>query len=143
MNLRLSYAEGKANTIRICIIFWLPSFKVDLNSRLPLAIGFDTIEVSDVTYTRQIITRAVSNLSNHAKIVSVAMYRGFLDGQDLWWLHEHIGVHFYIPAKTNLAVYKDALSLTGTAVVQTRPGLSTGLPAIRPRAFAFMSTLPW
>lgn len=92
----------------------------DPNSRLPLAIRFDTIEVSDVTYTREIITQAVSNLGSHAKIVSVAMDRGFLDGRDLWWLHDQMGIHFYIPAKTNLAVYKDALSLTGTGVVQTR-----------------------
>ena len=92
----------------------------DPNSRLPLAIRFDTIEVSDVTYTREIITQAVSNLGTHAKSISVAMDRGFLDGQDLWWLHAQMGIHFYIPAKTNLAVYKDALSLTGTGVVQTR-----------------------
>jgi hypothetical protein len=29
-------------------------------------------------------------------------------------------IKFYIPAKTNLAVYKDALSLVGTGIVQTR-----------------------
>ena len=48
------------------------------------------------------------------------MDRGFLDGQDLWWLHEHMGIQFYIPAKRSLAVYKDALSLIETGVVQTR-----------------------
>jgi hypothetical protein len=37
----------------------------DPNSRLPPAIRFDTIEVSDVTYTREIITQAVSNLGTH------------------------------------------------------------------------------
>jgi len=92
----------------------------DPTSRLPLAVRFDTIEVSDVTYTKEIITQAVSNLGSHAQIVSVALDRGFLDGQDLWWLHDQMHIKFYIPAKTNLAVYKDALSLVGTGIVQTR-----------------------
>jgi len=92
----------------------------DPTSRLPLAVCFDTIEVSDVTYTQQIVTQAISNLGNHAQIVSIAMDRGFLDGQDLWWLHDQMNILFYIPAKTSLAVYKDALSLIGTGVVQTR-----------------------
>lgn len=92
----------------------------DPTSRLPLAIRFDTIEVSDVTYTKEIITQAVSNLGSHAKIVSVALDRGFLDGQDLWWLHDQMHIQFYIPAKTNMAVYKDVLSLVGTGIVQTR-----------------------
>jgi len=92
----------------------------DPTSRLPLAIRFDTIEVSDVTYTKEIITQAVSNLGTHAQIASVAMDRGFLDGQDLWWLHDQMNIKFYIPAKTNLIVYKDVLSLIGTGMVQTR-----------------------
>lgn len=92
----------------------------DPTSRLPLAICFDTIEVSDVTYTKQIITQAISNLGSHAQIASVAIDRGFLNGQDLWWLHDQMNIIFYIPAKTSLAVYKDALSLVGTGVVQTR-----------------------
>jgi hypothetical protein len=92
----------------------------DPTSRLPLAVRFDTIEVSDVTYTKEIITQAVSNLGSHAQIVSVALDRGFLDGQALWWLNDQMHIKFYIPAKTNLAVYKDALSLVGTGIVQTR-----------------------
>jgi hypothetical protein len=92
----------------------------DPTSGLPLAICFDTIEVSDVTYTQEIITQAVRNLGPHAQIVSVAIDRGFLDGKDLWWLHEQMKIKFYIPAKSSLAVYKDALSLIGTGVVQTR-----------------------
>jgi hypothetical protein len=92
----------------------------DPTSRLPLAVRFDTIEVSDVAYTQQLITQAVSNLGDHAQIVSIAMDRGFLDGRDLWWLHDQMNILFYIPAKTSLAVYKDVLSLIGTGVVQTR-----------------------
>jgi hypothetical protein len=92
----------------------------DPNSRIPLAIRFDTIEVVDITYTKEIIMQAVSNLGSHAQIVSVAMDRGFLDGKDLWWLHNQMHITFYIPAKTSMNVYKDALSLIGTGVVQSR-----------------------
>ena len=116
----LRLRKGRIRKVREIVFGFKIWLLWDPNSRLPLAIRFDTIEVSDVTYTREIITQAVCNLGSHAKIVSVAMDRGFLDGQDLWWLHEHMGIQFYIPAKRSLAVYKDALSLIETGVVQTR-----------------------
>jgi len=59
-------------------------------------------------------------LGNHARIVSIAMDRGFIDGQLLWWLTTEMAIIFYIPAKTNMNVNEDALSLVGTGIVQTR-----------------------
>jgi hypothetical protein len=91
----------------------------DPNSRLPLAMRFATIEVSDIQYAREVIQQALTNLGGHASIVSVALDRGFLDGPLLWWLNTK-GIIFYIPAKTNMNVYKDALSLVGTGILQTR-----------------------
>jgi hypothetical protein len=91
----------------------------DPNSRLPLAMRFATIEVSDINYAREVIEQAVTNLGNHANIASIAFDRGFMDGQLLWWLNSK-GIIFYIPAKTNMNVYKDALSLVSTGIVQTR-----------------------
>jgi len=92
----------------------------DPNSRLPLAMRFATIEVPDIQYAREVIQQAVTNLGSHASIVSIALDRGFLDGQLLWWLNTEMGIIFYIPAKTNMNVYKDALSLVGTGILQTR-----------------------
>jgi len=89
-------------------------------SRLPLAIRFATIEHSDLDFAREVVSQAVSNLAPHATIASLAIDRGFMDGPFLWWLAETIGIIFYIPAKTNMNVYKDALSLLDTGIAQVR-----------------------
>ena len=92
----------------------------DPNSRLPLSMRFDTIEVGDINYAREVIQQAVTNLGSHADIVSVALDRGFMDGQLLWWLNTEMNIIFYIPAKTNMNVYEDALSMVNTGIVQTK-----------------------
>jgi len=92
----------------------------DPNSRLPLSMRFATIEVGDINYAREVIQQAVSNLGSHAGIVSVALDRGFIDGRLLWWLNTEMNIIFYIPAKTNMNVYEDALSMVSTGIVQTR-----------------------
>jgi hypothetical protein len=91
----------------------------DPNSRLPLAMRFATIEVGDINYAREVIEQAVTNLGNHANIASIAFDRGFMDGQLLWWLNSK-GIIFYIPAKTNMNVYKDALSMVSMGIAQSR-----------------------
>jgi len=92
----------------------------DPTSRLPLALRFATIEHSDIDFAREVVQQAVNNLAPHAKIVSLAIDRGFIDGPFLWWLEHTMGIIFYIPAKTNMNVYDDALSLVDTGIVQTR-----------------------
>ena len=91
----------------------------DPNSKLPLALRFTTIEVADVTLAREVIEQAVTNLGEHAAIASIAMDRGFMDGPLLWWL-DTMDIIFYIPAKSNMAVYKDALALADCSTLQTR-----------------------
>jgi len=91
----------------------------DPNSKLPLALRFTTIEVADVKLAQEIIEQAIANLGEHSKIASIAIDRGFMDGALLWWLDTQ-GITFYIPAKSNMAVYGDAISLSDTGVLQTR-----------------------
>ncbi len=91
----------------------------DPNSKLPLALRFTTIEVADVTIAQEVIEQAIINLGEHGKIVSIAMDRGFMDGTLLWWLNS-MNIIFYIPAKANMAVYADAISLVETGILQTR-----------------------
>jgi len=92
----------------------------DPNSRIPLAMRFATIEVADINYAREVIQQAVNNLGTYATIVSVAIDRGFMDGPFLWWLNDEMNIIFYIPAKSNMGVYEDALSLVDTGFEQTR-----------------------
>jgi len=91
----------------------------DPTSRLPIALRFTTIEVSDVNMAREVVEQAITNLGDHATIESLAIDRGFMDGKLLWWL-DSVNITFYIPSKTNLNVYTDALSLTESGIRETR-----------------------
>jgi hypothetical protein len=93
----------------------------DPNSRIPLAVRFATIETPDIALAQEVVAQAIANLGEHARIVSIAFDRGFIDGAFLWWIDRQ-GIHFYVPAKTNMHVYQDALSLVaaGAGVSQTR-----------------------
>ncbi len=82
----------------------------DPRSKLPLAMRFATINVHDLDLARKVIEQAISNLGEYAGITSIAIDRGFMDGKLLHWLDSE-GITFYIPAKRNQEVYKDALSL--------------------------------
>jgi hypothetical protein len=88
-------------------------------TRLPLALRFATIETSDIELAREVIQQAVTNLGDHARIVSIALDRGFMDGTLLWWLNT-MSIEFHIPAKTSMNVYSDALSLVDKGIRQTR-----------------------
>ena len=80
---------------------------------------FARIEVNDIKFAKEVIQQAITNLSDHAKITSIAIDRGFMDGTLLWWLNSE-GITFYIPAKSNMNVYEDALSLVDTGCRSTR-----------------------
>lgn len=67
-----------------------------------------------------IVEQAVKNLGNNAKIASLAFDRGFIDGKFMWWLHKVMKIIFYVPAKTNMNVYADALSLIEAGIRQTK-----------------------
>ncbi len=96
----------------------------DPNSRLPLALRFATIEVPDIHLAQEVIQQAIDNLGNHAAIVSIAIDRGFMDGKLLWWLTSR-GITFFIPAKANMDVYQDALSLIPAGVPVSRERIRT------------------
>ncbi|AJF07172.1 transposase [Geoalkalibacter subterraneus] len=88
-------------------------------SGLPLALRFATIETADVTLAREVVAQALSNLGGQATLSSLAFDRGFTDGAFWWWLHQQ-GIHFYVPAKKNMAVYADALACAANGVRQSR-----------------------
>jgi hypothetical protein len=92
----------------------------DPNSRLPIAMRFATIEVADINYAREVIQQAVNNLGAHATMVSVAIDRGFIDGAFLWWLNHEMNIIFYVPARSDMNVHEDALSLVDKGIAQTR-----------------------
>lgn len=92
-------------------------------SRLPLAMRFALIQVSDIEMAREVVEQAIKNLGPHGTIVSLAIDRGFMDGKFLWRLHNILHITFYIPAKTSMAVYADAISLVGKGIRETRDNI--------------------
>ena len=88
-------------------------------SSLPMAMRFATIEVNDVNFAQEVIKQAITNLGDNAKITSISIDRGFIDGPLLWWLNSK-DIIFYIPAKSSMNVYEDALSLVDTGYRSTR-----------------------
>jgi len=111
--------RGRIKKIRVTVF----GFKIwvvwDPNSHLPLAMRFATIETNELALAKEVIEQAITNLGEHAKIVSIAMDRGFMDGKLLWWLNS-MGIIFFIPAKTSMNIYDDALSLVETGWRVTR-----------------------
>ena len=111
--------RGRIKKIRVTIF----GFKIwvvwDPNSHLPLAMRFATIETNELVLAKEVIEQAITNLGEHAKIVSIAMDRGFMDGKLLWWLNS-MGIIFFIPAKTSMNIYDDALYLVETGRRVTR-----------------------
>lgn len=91
----------------------------DSSSTLPVAMRFTTIEVADIKLAREVVEQAMTNLGENARIASLACDRGFLDGSFLWWLNTE-GIFFYIPARTDMDVYKDALALCPSGRCQVR-----------------------
>ena len=89
-------------------------------SKLPIAMRFATIEVADITMAKELVQQAVDNLGDNARIVSLAFDRGFIDGAFMWWLHNDMDIKFYVPSKTSMNVYKDALSLADSGIRQIR-----------------------
>ena len=80
---------------------------------------FATINVHDINLAREVIEQAITNLGKYAKITSIAIDRGFMDGKLLHWLDSQ-GITFYIPAKRNQDVYQDAMSLLKTGQYEIR-----------------------
>lgn len=116
--------KGKTKKIKVTVF----GFKIwvvwDQLSCLPIAMRFSTIETSDIVLAQEVIEQAVTNLGKHAQISSIAIDRGFTDGKLLWWLNEQ-NITFYIPAKTSLNVYKDALSLVRNGKLDIRSRIRT------------------
>lgn len=91
----------------------------DANSKLPLALRFSTINVADIDLAQEVVAQAIDNLGEHATLESLAFDRGFIDGKFMWWLEQN-GVIFQVPAKKNMNVYVDVLSLVGKGTRKVR-----------------------
>ena len=107
-------ANRNAKKIKVTVFGWKIWIVWEPVSRIPLALAIDGINVADNEHAYEVIAQARKNVEGYATIRSVALDRGFLDGNLLSKLDGE-GVIVYIPAKSNLTITTDAREIARRA----------------------------
>jgi hypothetical protein len=89
---------------------WKVLVLMDVQTRLPLAMKLVPIQEYEGRWLVPLLEQAQRNLGTHAHIGTIVIDRGYLDGEDLWHVHQ-LGVLFVIVGKANMAVVQDAHGL--------------------------------
>jgi len=83
-------------------------YLMEVETGLPLAFAFDTIEKPEKEHAKAVIDQARANLKGFSRLVSVALDRGFLDGDLLWWLKKVRQIDWVCPSKEKMDVTAEA-----------------------------------
>jgi hypothetical protein len=86
---------------------WKVLVLIEVHTRLPLALKLVPIQDYEGKWLVPLLEQAQHNLGEQARIGTIVVDRGYLDGEDLWYVHQK-GVTFVICSKTTMAVTKDA-----------------------------------
>ena len=89
---------------------WKVLVLIEVQTRLPLAMKLVPIQDYEGKCLVPLLEQAQHNLGTHATIKTIVIDRGYLDGEDLWRVHQK-GVIFVICGKANMAVTQDAQGL--------------------------------
>jgi hypothetical protein len=103
---------------------------------LPIAFEFDRIEKSEQEHAKALIDQGRANLAGHARLVSVALDRGFLDGDFFWWLKEDRGIEWYCPSKEKMDVTAEARQRVAEALATAAKKGETALETALRLAFS-------
>jgi DDE family transposase len=98
---------------------WKVLVLMDVQTRLPLAMKLVSIQEYEGRWLVPLLEQAHRNLGPHAHIGTIVIDRGYLDGEDLWQVHQ-MGVLFVIVGKANMAVVQDAHGLAKGERAQVR-----------------------
>ena len=89
---------------------WKVLVLIEVQTRLPLAMKLVSIQDYEGKWLVPLLEQAQQNLGSAAHIETIVVDRGYLDGEDLWRVHQK-GVIFVICGKANMAVTQDAQGL--------------------------------
>lgn len=89
---------------------------MDSCTAIPLGVAMDTIETADITLAKAVVEQAKTNLAGYAVLAGLAVDRGFLDGDLLWWLKEDEKVNWLCPGKENMNVTNEARTMVAGAL---------------------------
>ena len=98
---------------------WKVLVLMDVETRLPLAMKLVPIQEYEGRWLVPLLEQAQRNLGTHAHIGTIVIDRGYLDGEDVWHVHQ-MGVFFVIVGKANMAVVQDAHGLAKGERAQVR-----------------------
>jgi hypothetical protein len=101
---------GRLVKVATFLFGWKVLVLIEVRTRLPLAMTVVQIQEYEGRWLIPLVTQAQENLGERARIVKVVVDRGYLDGDDLWQVHQ-LGLIFVIVAKAGMAVREDALAL--------------------------------
>lgn len=113
--------QKEAATEEYYVYGWKVLVLIEVHTRLPLAMKLVQIQDYEGSWLIALLEQAQANLGAVARIETVVIDRGYLDGADLWQVHQK-GLRFVIVGKANMAVVQDAQGLAKgeRAVVRER-----------------------
>src|SRR3989441_3404355 len=98
---------------------WKVLVLIDVQTRLPVAMKVVTIQEYEGRWLLPLLEQAQRNLGTYGHIGTIVIDRGYLDGEDLWQVHQQ-GVIFVVVGKANMTVTQDAQALAKRERVQVR-----------------------
>lgn len=110
---------GSWVTVIDYVFGWKVVALMDLATRIPLAVQVIKIEAYEGEWLVPLLQQAQANLGAHARISQVVADRGYLDGVDLWEVHQE-GIIFVILAKAGMHVRAAAVAQAARGTVQRR-----------------------
>src|SRR2546425_4497738 len=102
--------QKEAATEEYYVYGWKVLVLIEVQTRLPLAMKLVKIQDYEGKWLVPLLEQAQHNLGTHAHIETIVVDRGYLDGEDLWRVHQK-GVIFVICGKASMAVTQDAQGL--------------------------------
>ena len=119
-------ANKHASKVRVTVFGWKIWLVFEPVSQIPLAMVIDDINVADNEHAFKVLAQAQANVAGYARLRSVALDRGFLDGKLLTLMENGGRVIVYIPAKSNMAITADARAIARKVEALAKEGKSLG-----------------
>jgi Transposase DDE domain len=99
--------QQEAATEEYYVYGWKVLVLIEVQTRLPLAMKVVKIQDYEGRWLLPLLEQAQRNLGEQAHIDTIVIDRGYLDGEDLWRVHQK-GLRFVIVGKSNMTVVQDA-----------------------------------
>ena len=106
-------------------------YLMEVETSIPLAMSMAPIEVAEGVPVKELVQQARKNLGGQSRIVSLAVDRGFLDGDLLWWLEEEERIGWVCPAKEKMEVTEEARERVRHALAAVARGSESALQTAR------------